>query len=105
MIALLAALLMTAGQTAGAAAQTPDAQLVPPASLTPPVTSAALSAEEEARQSEQICRNENVVGTRLSGRVCMTRREWDQRREASRRLAQRTENAQSSRDRRAPQGR
>jgi hypothetical protein len=104
MITSLVALVF-AGQVASAPAQAPDAQLVPPASLTPPTTTAALSAEEEARQNEQICRTENVVGSRLSGRICMTRREWDQRREASRRLQQRVENAQSSQDRRAPVGR
>lgn len=36
-----------------------------------------------------VCREETVVGSRFGSRICMTQREWNERRDESRRLAQR----------------
>ncbi len=37
----------------------------------------------------RVCREEAVVGSRFGSRTCMTQREWNERRDESRRLAQR----------------
>jgi len=37
----------------------------------------------------RVCRDETVVGSRFGSRVCMTQREWNQRRDESRAQAQR----------------
>ena len=93
MISILAALVF-ATQTPAATQSPADAVLVPPAATTPPTP----TPEEENRLNEQVCRTEAVVGTRFGGRICMTRREWNQRRDDSRRLAQRIETGNSRRN-------
>jgi len=59
----------------------------------------AETPEEQARLDERVCRTEAVVGTRFSSRTCMTRREWNRRRDDSRRLAHRLDTQNSNRDR------
>jgi hypothetical protein len=91
MIAVIfAAVLMSGAQ------QTPpppvDAPLSTPAATTPPEV---VDEAQEARLNERVCRNEAVVGTRFGGQICMTRREWNQRRDESRRLAHRLESGNS----------
>jgi len=76
------------------AAGQPDGVLVAPAATTPPTPVAV----DDPRLDEQVCRTEAVVGTRFNSRVCMTRREWNERREASRNLAHRLESRNSRRD-------
>ena len=77
-------------------------QAVPGAApLTDPAVAEALpeTPEEQARLDERVCRTEAVVGTRFSSRTCMTRREWNRRRDDSRRLAHRLDTQNSNRDR------
>jgi hypothetical protein len=59
----------------------------------------AETPEEQARLDERVCRTEAVVGTRFNSRTCMTRREWNRRRDESRRLAHRLDSQNSNRDR------
>lgn len=88
--AVFAAVLLSSPQ------QTPpapaDAPLATLAATTPPEP---VDAAEEARLNERVCRSEAIVGTRFGSRICMTRREWNQRRDDSRRLAQRIESGNS----------
>lgn len=54
--------------------------LLAAAVVVPPVAvpSAQEGAQTPPRQERQICRREQVSGTRMRGpRVCMTKREWD----------------------------
>ena len=77
-------------------------QAVPGAApLTDPAVAEAPqeTPEEQARLDERVCRTEAVVGTRFSSRTCMTRREWNRRRDDSRRLAHRLDTQNSNRDR------
>ncbi len=76
------------------AAGQPDGVLVAPAATTPPTPAEA----EDPRLDEQVCRTEAVVGTRFNSRICMTRREWNERRDASRDLAHRLESRNSRRE-------
>ena len=91
--AVVAAILLSS------APQTPpppvDAPLATLAATTPPE---AVDEAEEERMNERVCRTEAIVGTRFGSRICMTRREWSQRRDDSRRLAQRLESVNSRRD-------
>ena len=88
-VVFAAALLSAAPQTPPPAVDAPLATL---AGTTPPE---AVDSAAEARLNEQVCRTEAVVGTRFGSRICMTRREWNERRDASRRLAQRMESGNS----------
>lgn len=80
------------------APQTPpppvDAPLATLAATTPPEP---VDEAAEARLNERVCRTEIIVGTRFGSRICMTRREWNQRRDDSRRLAQSLESRNSRR--------
>jgi hypothetical protein len=76
------------------AAAQPDSALLAPAATTPPAPAEA----EDPRLDERVCRTEIVVGTRFNSRTCMTRREWNERRDASRNLAHRVESRNSRRD-------
>lgn len=53
--------------------------------------SAESQAESQAPQNEEadrvICRRERVVGSNRPQRICMTRREWEHNRSASRDMA------------------
>jgi len=88
-VVVAAVLLSSAPQTPPPSV---DAPLATPAATTPPEP---VSPAEEARLDERVCRNEAIVGTRFGSRICMTRREWNQRRDDSRRLAQRLESGNS----------
>jgi hypothetical protein len=69
-------------------------------SAPPPQASASVTqTQSDAAANRRVCRSEIVVGTRLSERVCMTQREWDQRRQQSRELAHRLEVQNSNRGR------
>ncbi len=83
-----------------AASPSPDAQ-----AATAPAAAPASSASGEADPLDRVvCRTEAVVGTRFDSRVCMTRRQWDARRDESRRLAHRLESANANRDRQTAPG-
>ncbi|MCS6624899.1 hypothetical protein N0B44_18445 [Roseibacterium beibuensis] len=92
LIAALASLALQDAPQAPAAATAADG--VSPAAEAP-----AETPEEEARLDERVCRTEAVVGTRFNSRTCMTRREWNRRRDDSRRLAHRLDSQNSNRDR------
>ena len=80
------------------AVQTPagEAAAAPaPAATAQPAETAA----EAARLDQVVCRTEAVVGTRFDSRVCMTRRQWNERRDESRRLAHRMESNNANRGR------
>ncbi len=51
-------------------------------------------AEREARDNEQVCRREHVVGSNRPQRVCMTRREWEEVRQNSRDMVDRANREQ-----------
>ena len=94
-LALIAALAALAVQDApqavpGATAPTTGPSVADPQAETP---------EEHARLDERVCRTEAAVGTRFNSRVCMTRREWNRRRDESRSLAHRLDAQNSNRDR------
>ena len=93
-LALIAALAALAFQEAPRAADAASPSTIPPVAGETPAT-----AEEEARLDERVCRTEAVVGTRFNSRTCMTRREWNRRRDESRRLAHRLDAQNSNRDR------
>lgn len=76
------------------AAGQPDGVLVAPAATTPPTPAEA----DDPRLDQQVCQTEAVVGTRFNSRICMTRREWNERRDASRNLAHRLESRNARRD-------
>lgn len=63
--ALFAVALMAAAPAAGEAAQTPSAQ-------TP-------TKSEKPKKADMVCKKEQVIGSRMPTRVCMTQAEWDQR--------------------------
>lgn len=78
----------------------PDAQ-----AATAPAAAPASPASGEADPLDRVvCRTEAVVGTRFDSRVCMTRRQWNARRDESRRLAHRLESANANRDRQTAPG-
>lgn len=54
-----------------------------------PVQEAQATDATEEDLDRRVCRTEAVVGTRLSGRTCLTQREWNERREAARTLQRR----------------
>ena len=95
---IMAAVLL---QTSNQAPQTAPAP-VAEAEVAQQQTETTLKAAEEADLDRVVCRSEVVVGTRFNSRTCMTRRAWNQRRDESRRLAQRIESANGRRDFRAP---
>lgn len=74
--ALMFVLALTGGQQAQSATTTEAA---------PAVTAAATPDPLDRR----VCREETPVGSRFGTRVCMTQREWNQRRDESRAQAQR----------------
>lgn len=102
----VAALGALAALTAQDAAQQP----LPPPAVLPPVdvTAAPIQAPnatpveptaEEDPMDRVTCRSEPVVGSRFNSRVCMTRREWAQRRQDSQDLARRLDVQNSNRGR------
>ncbi|WP_292110033.1 hypothetical protein [Brevundimonas sp.] len=95
LIALLAAAVLQQASTPAA----PEAGA--PAAVS---ASAAPAPNEDEALDRQVCRREAVVGSRFNSRVCMTRREWNQRREESRRLAHRLESANANRNRQTAPG-
>ena len=90
-LAPIAAMAVLGLQEAPPPAAAPD----PPAAPPP----AAATPAEQARLDEVVCRTEAVVGTRFNSRTCMTRREWNQRRDDSRRLVHRLDAQNSNRGR------
>lgn len=94
--AALVALLQQAPAPQSATVQS-DSVLATPAATTPPTP----AEDDDPRLDEQVCRTEIVVGTRFNSRTCMTRREWNERREASRALAHRIESRNGRRDSRS----
>ena len=77
----------------------PDAQ---PAAA--PAAADAPASGEADPLDRVVCRTEAVVGTRFDSRVCMTRRQWNARRDESRRLAHRLESANANRNRQTAPG-
>ncbi|SFS71316.1 hypothetical protein [Brevundimonas viscosa] len=77
----------------------PDAQ----PSAAPAAADAPASGEADPLE-RVVCRTEAVVGTRFDSRVCMTRRQWNARRDESRRLAHRLESANANRNRQTAPG-
>lgn len=72
---------------------------------TAPAAAPDAPASSEADPLDRVvCRTEAVVGTRFDSRVCMTRRQWNARRDESRRLAHRLESANANRDRQTAPG-
>ena len=69
-----------------------------------PAAADAPPAGEADPLNRVVCRTEAVVGTRFDSRVCMTRREWNARRDESRRLAHRLESANANRNRQTAPG-
>lgn len=53
-----------------------------------------LRAAREARDNEQVCRREHVVGSNRPQRICMTRREWEEVRQNSRDMIDRANREQ-----------
>lgn len=101
-LSLVFALALTVVQPTASLQQTPEQTPAQSATMTNTGASEAADEADSAELDERVCRTEAVVGTRFSSRTCMTRREWNERRDASRRLAQRMETANSRRDFRAP---
>lgn len=95
LIAALTALAFQDPQAAPGVIPSPAAT----SALETPAEDPAETPEEQARLDERVCRTEAVVGTRFNSRTCMTRREWNQRRDDSRRLAHRLEAQNSNRGR------
>lgn len=94
---ILIAALLAVEPTAQVSATT---QVQPaPVAAPVPVQPAQPEAEADPSLNRVVCRTEPNVGTRLSSRTCLTRREWNDRREASRALAHRLETANANRGR------
>lgn len=93
LLPLFAVLAVLSGQ------ETPPQVAVAAAAPTPAAEAAPVDPAEEERLNQVTCRTEPVVGSRFNSRVCMTRREWNQRRDDSRRLAHRLDVQNSNRDR------
>ena len=72
--------LMLAALLAGA----PAAE--PPTAKTPPVNTAepAAATGETPKRNDIVCKREAVVGSRMPTRVCLSREDWDQRRQEGR---------------------
>ena len=90
-LAWIATLAVLGLQEAPRPTAAPDPAVAPPP--------AAETPAEQARLDEVVCRTEAVVGTRFNSRTCLTRREWNQRRDESRRLAHRLDAQNSNRGR------
>lgn len=84
-VAALMLVLALAGAQQAQSATTAEA--APEA--TPAATAAATPTARPDPLDRRVCRDETVVGSRFGSRVCMTQREWNQRRDESRAQAQR----------------
>jgi len=69
-------------------------QQPPVARPTPSAPPAATPPEAQSEDSRQICRRERLVGSNRPQRVCMTRREWNQQRDTSLQMMDRTSQGQ-----------
>lgn len=69
---------------------TQQTQQAPSATVGEAATAAPGSAPARSDPLDRrVCRDETVVGSRFGSRVCMTQRQWNQRRDESRAQAQR----------------
>jgi predicted secreted protein len=58
----------------------------------PPASAPAATQADSYDPNEMICRRVQALGSRLNaGRVCMTRQQWEQRRQADREDAERAQ--------------
>lgn len=102
-VAAIAALVALVPQDAAPQQPLPPAAVLPPVDVTaapvqaPNNAPAPLAGEDP--MDRVTCRSEPVVGSRFNSRVCMTRREWAQRREESQNLARRLDVQNSNRGR------
>lgn len=104
LVAAIAALVALAPQNAPSQQPLPAPAVLPPVDVTAAPVQApnnipADPAAGEDPMDRVTCRSEPVVGSRFNSRVCMTRREWAQRREESQNLARRLDVQNSNRGR------
>jgi len=69
--------------------QAPETQQAPGATGEAAAAAPATTPARPDPLDRTVCREEAVVGSRFGSRTCMTQREWNARRDESRRLAQR----------------
>lgn len=78
---------------------TGDMTATPVAPVVVTATAPSTPAPEDSNLDQTVCRSETVVGSRFPTRTCLTRREWNARRDESRELAHKLDAVNSNRGR------
>ena len=62
------------------------AAATPPADPPTPVAAAHVKAAKDEDPNQTVCKSQPIPGSRMAGRVCLTRQQWAQNEEASKQL-------------------